>query len=255
MLNEIDHEALGDAFRAAAEAEFHFLIEDLGFQLEGMKPRWLQYCRASVSVNIYHDSNFGLQVEFGRRSDSLGELGGRSWISRVFSRDRGVRPPADKGPEIPPFGLTEVLIAQSRKAPLPADIQELVDTYKRTPDTYFRWFPAETPGQVRTTLHRMAELTREYAPPLLRGDPEAFHALDVDRLKRTELWNRSRWLNELPADLAEECRHLPTAELEHRRNEYLKSRILATRGESVADIRELPADEFLKIYWSRQVKR
>jgi hypothetical protein len=149
--------------------------------------------------------------------------------------------------------MPEVLSVLADRDTLPSEIGTLIRDSEVDPDFFRQWFRADTPAQVDEMVQRLSDLTRRYATKLLQGDDQSFRDLEEYSARKTELWNRRRWLKELPPEIATECRNLPTTELERRRNEYHKERILAKEGERVADIRDLPADEFLKRHLSRQL--
>lgn len=230
MLNSTNHEALADAFRTAVEREFRFLVDEDAFQMEIVKPCWIQYRSKRTYVNIYHESNFGLQVEF-------------NLTQRVSIA------------EDPPYGLSDLFYAISGQVALPSDIEDLVRAAKEKPGRYSRWFFAETVPHVNQVVRRLAELTKEYGRGLLGGDIDAYSMMNRSRSKRTDAWHRSMWLGELPPEVAVEAENLPIGELEHVRNEHLKDQIISTYGDAVAEIRDLPADEFLKRYVSLRLKR
>jgi hypothetical protein len=106
------------------------------------------------------------------------------------------------------------------------------------------------------TVRGLADLTRKYGAGLLKGDTSQFSILQARRLARSEAQKRARLMRELelPESAGEGSQQLSTAELQFRADQQLKERILAEHSGEVSDLQDLPASEFVKRYFSRQLK-
>ena len=61
------------------------------------------------------------------------------------------------------------------------------------------------------------------------------------------------FLSQLPPAVAADCQDMPTEQVERLANEHRKAQIVAKHGDEVSDMLDLPANEFVQRWVSRQV--
>jgi hypothetical protein len=242
-------QVLRKLFCESVEAEFSFLEGRYGFSRTEVGPRAIRYSSPTVHVTVYYGRIYDLGVTIGLAPLPEPEKPGRFSLSRLFSPKHARNLPSEEylalsRDQASPYYHPSIIGALGEPGGVPPA--------KWPPQPGPLAFFAEDESRVQSGVSKLAELIRQFADPLLRGDLTAFRKVSDYAHAEAEALARAMLLKELPAEVAAELRSASVPELYRARDESLKKKVLAEHPEEFGIWRDLPAKEFMMRYFEKK---
>jgi hypothetical protein len=248
------------AFRDSVREAFSYLETQYKFTRHDAAPRLIRYVSSAVEVTVHHGSTYSLEVAIGliRSPERSNPLWAR-WIDsiRFGMKRRGIdsERAALANDSASPYQLQAVIGALANRQGMPSVVRERLESGNL-------FFNADNEVDVRIVVEALAELTRVYGDPVLRGDLEAFkrvseyaHGEGAALVHVTHMTGlRKLLLRRLPPDVADRLAEAPFSELLRAEADVEKQTLLAAYPEEYGGWRDLPADEFMQRYWGKKFR-